>query len=262
MCKTLQTSPFFILFSLTAISFKIWSVFNLLTSKIIHTHPSEKRLGGFPDRWEATPYPPSFSGPFCRGQTRLFLLCFLLSFLLPFPHSLVCRATFFPQRIPSRYTHLGWPGLTQVASTLVSLFIFFFNRFYLKNFWGFFLMWTMCYKVASVLCFVFFGHKACGILAHQPGIEPMALWKAKSFFFLIHYWLCWVFVAARGLSLVGSGGYSLLQSTCSRHKDLVAPWYVGSSQIRDQTVSPALAGRFLTTGPPGKSLPVYFGYSH
>ena len=175
MCKTLQTSPFFILFSLTAISFKIWSVFNLLTSKIIHTHPSEKRLGGFPDRWEATPYPPSFSGPFCRGQTRLFLLCFLLSFLLPLPHSLVCRATFFPQRIPSRYTHLGWPGLTQVASTLVSLFIFFFNRFYLKNFWGFFLMWTMCYKVASVLCFVFFGHKACGILIPWPVIESTTL---------------------------------------------------------------------------------------
>ena len=153
MCKTLQTSPFFILFSLTAISFKIWSVFNLLTSKIIHTHPSEKRLGGFPDRWEATPYPPSFSGPFCRGQTRLFLLCFLLSFLLPFPHSFVCRATFFPQRIPSRYTHLGWPGLTQVASTLVSLFIFFFNWFYLKIFWGFF--FNVDHVLQGCFCFMF-----------------------------------------------------------------------------------------------------------
>ena len=33
----------------------------------------------------------------------------------------------------------------------------------------------------------------------------------------IYFWLCWVFVAARGLSLVVvSGGYSLLQCTGSR----------------------------------------------
>ena len=32
------------------------------------------------------------------------------------------------------------------------------------------------------------------------------------FFFLIYFWLCWVFVAARGLSLVvASGGYSSLR---------------------------------------------------
>ena len=58
--------------------------------------------------------------------------------------------------------------------------------------------------------------------------------NAVIFFFvnkLIYFWLCWVFVAARGLSLVvASGGYSslwhlgfslrwllLLQSTGSRH---------------------------------------------
>ena len=30
--------------------------------------------------------------------------------------------------------------------------------------------------------------------------------------FIIYFWLCWVFVAARGLSLVAaSGGYSMLQ---------------------------------------------------
>ena len=34
---------------------------------------------------------------------------------------------------------------------------------------------------------------------------------------------------------------------------LVAPGHVESSQTRDQTVSSALAVRFLTTGPPGKS---------
>ena len=34
------------------------------------------------------------------------------------------------------------------------------------------------------------------------------------FFFLIHFWLRWVFVAAHGLSLVAaSGGYSSLRCT-------------------------------------------------
>jgi len=36
----------------------------------------------------------------------------------------------------------------------------------------------------------------------------------------------------------------------------VAPRHVESSQFRDQT--PALAGRFLTTKPPGKPLPLAF----
>ena len=34
---------------------------------------------------------------------------------------------------------------------------------------------------------------------------------------------------------------------------LVAPWHVGSSGTGIEPVSPALAGGFLTTGPPGKS---------
>ena len=36
-------------------------------------------------------------------------------------------------------------------------------------------------------------------------------------------------------------------------RGLVVPWRVVSSCTRDQTVSPALAGRFLTTEPTGKS---------
>ena len=27
----------------------------------------------------------------------------------------------------------------------------------------------MCYNIASVLCFGFLGHEACGVLAPQPG---------------------------------------------------------------------------------------------
>ena len=34
---------------------------------------------------------------------------------------------------------------------------------------------------------------------------------------------------------------------------LSCPQHVGSSQSRDQTISPALVGRFWITGPPGKS---------
>ena len=40
-------------------------------------------------------------------------------------------------------------------------------------------MWTIltslywiCYNIASVLCFGFFGCEACGILAPWPGIKP------------------------------------------------------------------------------------------
>lgn len=40
-------------------------------------------------------------------------------------------------------------------------------------------MWTVfeifvefCFHIASVSCFWYFGHEACGILAPRPGIEP------------------------------------------------------------------------------------------
>ena len=34
-------------------------------------------------------------------------------------------------------------------------------------------LYWICYNLASVLCFVFFGPEAHGILAHWPGIEPI-----------------------------------------------------------------------------------------
>ena len=69
---------------------------------------------------------------------------------------------------------------------------------------------------------------------------------------LLYFWQRWVFIAARGLSLVaGSGGHSLVvvlglllvvaslieeQSLSSwRFLDLVAPRHAESSWIRDQT---------------------------
>ena len=101
----------------------------------------------------------------------------------------------------------------------------------------------------------------------------------KLFFFhlfilFIYFWLCWVFVAAYGFSLVAASmGYSLLwcvgfslqwllllQSTGSRLAGSVVTVH-GLSLLRGmwdipgpglEPVSPALAGRFLTTAPPGK----------
>ena len=101
---------------------------------------------------------------------------------------------------------------------------------------------------------------------------------SKNSFFLIYlfvyFWLCWVFIAVHGLSLVVvSGAYSslwcsgfslqwllLLQSTDSRHvgfsscgtqaqylwhMGLVAPWHVGSSQTRAQTHVLSIGWRIL-----------------
>ena len=113
----------------------------------------------------------------------------------------------------------------------------------------------------------------------------MRVFKINLFIYL---WLCWVFVAAHVLSLVAaSGGYSstwcmdfslwcllLLWSTGSRHTGFSSS--CGSRALEHrlsscgtwaqllhgmwdlpgpglEPVSPALAGGFLTTVPPGKS---------
>ena len=81
------------------------------------------------------------------------------------------------------------------------------------------------------------------------------------FFKFIYFWLCWVFIAACGLSLVEvSRGCSLV--AMSRLLPLVASlvaehrlsscgaWDLPRARI--EPGSPALAGRLLTTGPPGK----------
>ena len=58
------------------------------------------------------------------------------------------------------------------------------------------------------------------VAPHSPTPQPLATTpcsalncKSTFFFFLFFYfWLCWVFIAVRGLSLVAvSGGYSLLR---------------------------------------------------
>ena len=96
-------------------------------------------------------------------------------------------------------------------------------------------------------------------------------WLVRLF---IYFWLCWVFVCVRGLSLVAaSGGHSssqcaglslsrplLLRSTGSRRAGSVVVAHGPSRSAACGTfpgpglepVSPALAGGFLTTAPPGK----------
>ena len=97
------------------------------------------------------------------------------------------------------------------------------------------------------------------------------------FFFLIYFiyfWLCWVFVVARGFSLVAeSRGYSSLRCVGFSLWWLLLLWSTGSRCVGFSScgsralllhgtwdlpgpglkpVSPELAGRFLTTVPPGK----------
>ena len=93
-----------------------------------------------------------------------------------------------------------------------------------------------------------------------------------SFFkkFICYFWLCWVFIAAYRLSVVAaSGSYSLLQcvarglsscgsqavehrlSRCGSWAQLLrGMWDLPGPGI--EPVSPALAGGFSTTAPPGK----------
>ena len=49
----------------------------------------------------------------------------------------------------------------------ISSKIFFF---YMDNFWN---LYWICHNIVSVLCFVFFGHDTCGLLAPWPRIEPV-----------------------------------------------------------------------------------------
>ena len=117
---------------------------------------------------------------------------------------------------------------------------------------------------------------------------PLVLLRSTFLFFnlFIYFWLSWVFAAACGLSLVAAtGAYTsfwcvgftlrwllLLRSTDSRRVGfsscgsralehrlsscgtqallLLSMWDLPGSGL--EPVSPALAGRFLTTAPPGK----------
>ena len=115
---------------------------------------------------------------------------------------------------------------------------------------------------------------------HQDGLDQLGL--IPFFFFLIFLkilliylflWLCWVFISVRALSLVAASGdhsssrcvgLSLsrplvaghrlqthrLSSCSSRAQLLCGMWDLPRPGL--EPMSPALAGRFSTTAPPGK----------
>ena len=135
--------------------------------------------------------------------------------------------------------------------------------------------------VSKSICTILHSHQQCMSVSVSPHLCQHLL---LSDFFFFFFWLCWVFVAARGLSLVASGSYTLLQctgfslwwlvllrSTGSRrmgfsscgvwtqqlwlagsraqaqqlwHTGLVAPWHVGSSRTRARTCVPCI-GRWI-----------------
>ena len=99
------------------------------------------------------------------------------------------------------------------------------------------------------------------------------------FYLFIYFWLCWVFVSVRGLSLVvASRGHSSSQCAgLSLSRPLVAEHRLQTCRLSScgsraqllrgiwdlprpglEPVSPALAGRFSTTAPPGKPLLLSF----
>ena len=113
------------------------------------------------------------------------------------------------------------------------------------------------------------------LLGHS--FSPLYLFKKKKYVF-IYFWLCWVFVSVRGLSLVAaSGGHS--SSRCaglSLSRPLVAEHRLQSHRLSScgsraqllcsmwdpprpglEPVPCALAGRFSTTAPPGKPPPTF-----
>ena len=95
----------------------------------------------------------------------------------------------------------------------------------------------------------------------------------KFIYLFIYFWVCWVFVSVQGLSLVAaSGGHSSSRCTgLSLSRPLVAEHRLQTCRLSScglraqlfrgmwdlprpglEPVSPALAGRFSTTAPPGK----------
>ena len=94
------------------------------------------------------------------------------------------------------------------------------------------------------------------------------------YLFIYLFWLCWVFVSVRGLPLVAaSGGHSSRCAGLTVAASLVAEHRLQTRRLSNcgsrvqllrgmwdpprpglEPMSPALAGRFSTTAPPGKPL--------
>ena len=66
----------------------------------------------------------------------------------------------------------------------------------------------------------------------------------KFYLFIYYFWLHWVFIAARGLSLVAASRDSS-PAAWSWHIGLVASQRVGSPWTRDQTRAPCIGRQIL-----------------
>ena len=107
----------------------------------------------------------------------------------------------------------------------------------------------------------------------RVGVRVRVRVRVRVVIYLFYFWLCWVFVSVRGLSLVAASGdhsssrcagLSLLRPLIAEHR--LQTRRLSSCGLRAQSlrgmwdlprpglepVSPALAGRFSTTAPPGK----------
>ena len=173
---------------------------------------------------------------------------------------------------------------------MILLLIFYlFHLLFLIYSFLFFLTWDYFGFCGFILCpllglYIYL----CSKIVVSPGFKTCILTNQCFLFFLIYFyfWLCWVFVAAGRLSLVAaSGGYSSLWCVGFSWRWLLLLWSMGSRHVGFSScglwalehrlsscgteaqllhgmwdlprpglepVSPALAGGFLTTVPPGK----------
>ena len=84
-------------------------------------------------------------------------------------------------------------------------------------------------------------------------LSKLPLWTFSFFYYFI--FKMYLFL---NLFLAALGHHCCTQAQYLWCMGLVAPQHVGSPRTRAQTVSPELAGRFLTTAPPGKSLNIFY----
>ena len=103
--------------------------------------------------------------------------------------------------------------------------------------------------------FIFKFFNSCPV-AKSCASSYLGFWVAIFYFIILlaalrpHY-------GTRAFSGCGAWASHYGAFSCCGSQALLAPWHVGSSLIRDQPVSLALAGRFLTIGPPGDSWHIF-----
>ena len=125
---------------------------------------------------------------------------------------------------------------------------------------------SFMHALAHIFCFCLTVLYSISSFTHQRHKTPCCQnteFHLFLLFFILFYFKKLIYLAASGLSCsmrglllrcLGSLVVACrLQSAWAQqlwHAGLVAPWHVGS---QFEPTSPALEGRFLTTGPPGKS---------